>query len=115
MEGREARQRLLRVFNNNIRFNKEFDENILKLKEGMAEELIGWCMRCRENKEPGSVPPRKEFKNLYIFFRKIASDIRATLIKEQNGDFIEIMLEGHKGYDDTRTRFGYKKSSYYGS
>ena len=115
MEGKEVRQMLLEIFNSNIIFNKNFDENIRKLKEGMAEEFIEWCRRCKENKELGSVPPKKELKHLYIFFRKIASDIRVTLIKEQNKDFIEIILENHKGYDDTRLKFGYKKSSYYGS
>ena len=115
MEGKEARQKLLRTFGNQIRFNREFDDNIIRLREGMAEELIEWCKGCKENKELGSVPPRKEFKHLYVFFRKIASDVRVTLVKEQNKDFIEIMLEDHKGYDDTRIKFGYKKSSYYGS
>lgn len=115
MEGKEARQRLLEIFGSSMKFNKDFDGNIAKLKEGMAEELMDWCRRCKEDKELGSVPKRKEFKHLYVFFRKIASDVRVTLIKEQNKDFIEIMLEGHKGYDDTRTRMGYKKSSYYGS
>ena len=115
MEGKEARQKLLKIFNSSLRFNKNFDENIPKLKEGMAKELMEWCRRCKENKELGSVPPRKEFKHLYIFFRKIASDVRTTLIKEQNNDFIEIILENHKGYDDIRLKFGYKKSSYYGS
>ena len=54
-------------------------------------------------------------KNLYVFFRKIASDMRVTLIKEQNSDFVEIILDGHKAYDDTRLKLGYKQSSYYGS
>lgn len=115
MEGKEAKQKLLKIFDSHLKFNNDFDENIAKLKEGMAEELIEWCRRCKENKELGSVPPKKEFKHLYIFFRKIASDIRVTLIKEQNKDFIDIILENHKGYDDTRLKFGYKKSSYYGS
>jgi len=115
MEGKEARQKLLKIFNTRIKFNKEFDENISRLKDSMADELIEWCKRCFENKELGSVPQKKEFKNLYVFFRKIASDLRVTLIKEQNKDFIEIHLENHKGYDDTRVKLGYKKSSYYGS
>lgn len=100
MEGKEARQKLLKILGSQIRFNRDFDDNIAKLKEGMAEELIAWCEGCKENKEPGSVPSKKEFKHLYVFFRKIASDIRATLIKEQNKDFIEILLEGHKGYHE---------------
>jgi len=112
---KEARQRLLEIFGNNIRFNRDFERYFLRLKQGMAEELIEWCIRCRDNMEIGSVPAKKEFKNLYVFFRKIASDVRAVLIKEQNGDFIEIILSGHKCYDKTRQKLGYKKSSYYGS
>ncbi|MFO8015820.1 MAG: hypothetical protein R6U32_01815 [Candidatus Woesearchaeota archaeon] len=115
MEGKEARQRLLEIFGIQIRFNKEFDDLIEGLKEGMANDFIEWCKDCRENRELGSVPNKKEFKHLYVFFRKIASDVRATLIKEQNRDFVEIRLESHKAYDDTRSRLGYKKSSYYGS
>lgn len=115
MEDKEAKQKLLKIFNSSIKFNKEFDENIPRLKEGMADDLIEWCKRCSENKELGSVPQKKEFENLYVFFRKIASDMRVTLVKEQNKDFIEIRLEDHKSYDNTRIKFGYKKSSYYGS
>lgn len=115
MESKEVRQLLLEIFGSQIKFNKDFDSCVARLKEGMLNDLIEWCKRCRENKELGSVPQKKEFKNLYIFFRKIASDIRVTLIKEQNKDFIEIRLEDHKSYDDTRLSMGYKKSSYYGS
>ena len=115
MEGKEARQKLLDLFGSGIKFNREFDKHIEALKEGMANDLIEWCRRCKENKELGSVPPKREFKHLYVFFRKIASDVRAVLIKEQNKYFIEIILEDHKGYDDARMKLGYKKSSYYGS
>lgn len=115
MEGKEAKQKLFEIFGTSIKFNKDFENYASKLKEGIANGFIEWCRRCSENKELGSVPQKKEFKHLYVFFRKIASDIRATLIKEQNRDFIEIRLEGHKGYDDTRLNLGYKKSSYYGS
>jgi len=115
MEGKEARQKLLEIFGSQIKFNKDFDNHIIGLKKGMFNEFIEWCRRCKENKELGSVPAKKEFKNLYVFFRKIASDVRATLIKEQNRDFIEVRLEGHRAYDDTRLKLGYKKSSYYGS
>ncbi len=81
----------------------------------MANELIEWCKRCKENKEFGSIPKKNEFKHLYVFFRKISSDIRVVLIKEKNKEFIEIILDSHKKYDDMRLELGYKKSSYYGS
>lgn len=115
MQSKKIRQELLKIFGSSIRFNKKFDSYSSRLKEGMVLDLIGWCKRCKKNKELGSVPNKKEFKDLYVFFRKIASDIRAILIKEQNKDFIEIILEGHKTYDDVRLKLGYKKSSYYGS
>ena len=115
MEGKEVQQKLLDIFGNQLKFNKDFDNTIAKLKQGMINDLIEWCERCSENKELGSVPPKKEFKTLYVFFRKIASGIRATLVKEQNGCFIQIFLEDHKCYDNTRLKFGYKRSSYYGS
>lgn len=111
----EARQRLLDILGSKIRFNKNFNSYAVKLKEGMLDDLIDWCRRCKENKELGSVPKKKEYKHLYVFFRKIASDIRVVLIKEQNKDFIEVILDSHKTYDDTRVKLGYKKSSYYGS
>ena len=94
MEGKEAKQKLLEIFGTAIRFNKEFESYASNLKEGIANDFIEWCKRCSENKELGSVPQKKEFKHLYVFFRKIASDVRATLIKEQNRDFVEIRLEG---------------------
>jgi hypothetical protein len=115
MEGKEARQKLTELFGNQIGFNKEFDNIFVRLKDGMAFELLTWCKNCKNNKELGSVPPKKEHKNLYVFFRKIASDVRVTLIKEQNSDFIEMHLEDHKGYDMTRQKLGYKPSSYYWS
>lgn len=115
MEAQEVKQKLLNVFGTQIKFNKDFDDYISRLKEGMVDDFIEWCKKCKENKELGSVPKKKEFKNLYVFFRKIASDIRVTLVKKQNQDFIEIRLEDHKGYDDIRLKLGYKKSSYYGS
>ena len=115
MEGKETRQKLLNILGNNLEFSKDFDSYAERLKPGMIEDLIAWAERCRDGTELGSVPKKKEFKNLYIFFRKIASDTRAVLIKEQNSDFIQVILDNHKAYDDTRMRFGYKISSYYGS
>ncbi len=115
MEAKEARQQLLKLFGQQIRFNKDFDDYFAKLKDNMATDLLLWCERCKNNLELGSVPPRKQFKHLYVFFRKIASDVRVVLIKQQNNDFIEMILDSHKQYDDTRTKFGYKKNSYYGS
>ena len=101
MESKEARQKLLEIFGSQIRFNKDFDKYIARLKEGMTKEFIEWCRRCKNNLELGSVPPKKEYKNLYVFFRKIASDVRVTLIKEQNSDFVEVILSDHKYYDDS--------------
>lgn len=115
MEGKEARQRLLDILGSQIRFNKDFDGYVEKLKDGMAIEFIDWCKRCKQNQELGSVPKKKEFKNLYVFFRKIASDVRAVLVKEQNKDFVEVILVDHKSDDETRLKLGYKKSSYYGT
>ncbi len=115
MDTQEVRRQLLSVFGTQLIFNKRFDEYITKLKEGMLNDLVDWCKRCKENKELGSVPPKKKYKDLYVFFRKIASDIRVVLIKKQNSEFIEIILDDHKCYDDTRIRLGYKMSSYYGS
>ncbi|MBU0756948.1 MAG: hypothetical protein KKF44_02695 [Nanoarchaeota archaeon] len=115
MEKEEVKQALHELFGSQIRFNKDFDRNLSKLKEGMVDEFVEWCNKCKNNQELGSVPPKRKFRHLYVFFRKIASDIRVTLIKEQNSDFIEIHLDEHKGYDDIRLKLGYKRSSYYGS
>ncbi|MEA2036979.1 MAG: hypothetical protein U9O94_05690 [Nanoarchaeota archaeon] len=114
MGGKEVRQKLLEIFGN-IKFNKNFDNIAAKLKDNMLSDLLDWCQRCKDEQELGSVPGKKEYKNLYVFFRKIASNIRVTLIKEQNSDFIEITLDDHKVYDNLRLKLGYKKSSYYGS
>lgn len=115
MESMALKQNLREIFGEKLIFNKEFDSHASRLKEGMATDLIDWCIRCKNNQELGSPPKKKEFKHLHIFFRKIASDIRVTLIKERNSGFTEIRLENHKSYDNTRLYLGYKKSSYYGS
>lgn len=115
MESKEVKEALIKIFGTEIKFNKEFEEHIDQLKEGMVDDLIEWCKGCKEERELGSVPSKKEYKNLYVFFRKIGSNMRVTLIKEQNNSFMEIRLEDHKGYDTTRLKLGYKKSSYYGS
>jgi len=115
MVSKELRQKLIKIFGEQIKFNKEFDSYASRLKEGMISDLIEWCINCKERKVDGSQPKREEFKHLFVFFRKIGSNVRVTIIKIKNNDFIEIRLENHKSYDDTRIQFGYKKSSYYGS
>ncbi|PIN81073.1 hypothetical protein COV11_02745 [Candidatus Woesearchaeota archaeon CG10_big_fil_rev_8_21_14_0_10_30_7] len=83
MDSQKVKKKLTEIFGVQLKFNKNFDKRINCLKEGMIESFIEWCQRCKDNKELGSVPPKKEHKNLYVFFRKIASDIRVILIKEQ--------------------------------
>ena len=48
----------------------DFDRNIMRLKGTMIADLFEWCKGCRDNKELGSVPKKKEFKNLYVFSGK---------------------------------------------
>ena len=115
MEKEEVKQKLIDIFGAQIKFNRDFDDYISRLKDNMIVELIEWCSRCKERKEIGSQPKNKEYKHLYVFFRKIGSDVRAILIKEKNNDFIELHLFDHKSYDNERMNFGFKKSSYYGS
>lgn len=115
MNDQKIKEEIIEIFGTQIRFNKDFEKHIDELKDGMITDFLEWCKRCKENKEFGSVPPRKEFKHFYVFFRKIGSSIRTVLIKEQNKYFIDIIIEDHKGYDDVRLKLGYKKSSYYGS
>jgi hypothetical protein len=108
-----AKQKLLDTLNQKLEFNRDFDRYFSNLKDSMQEELIKWCIDCKEGNAKGSVP--KDFKDLFVFFRKIGNSIRCTLIKKQNSDFIEIHLTEHREYDDLRTKLGYKRSSYYGS
>ena len=115
MEGKEVRKQLLNIFGQQLKFNKEFDKYAEQLKEGMLQDFLAWCIECKNGLADMSTPPKKKYRHLLVFFRKIASDIRVTLVKEKNADFIEIILSGHKHYDDTRMEFGYKRSSYYGS
>ena len=115
MEDKEIRKQLLSIFGPQLKFNKEFDKYAEQLKEGMLQDFFAWCNDCKNDLADMSTPPKKQYKHLLVFFRKIASDVSAVLIKEKNSDFIEIILSGHKHYDNTRMKFGYKKSSYYGS
>mgnify|MGYP005853019345 CR=1 FL=1 len=111
----EIRKQLRELLGERLIFNKEFDKYAENLKKGMLQDLFEWCIRCKDGLEAGSTPPKKQYKNVIVFFRKIASDVRVTLIKEKNKGFLEIILSGHKYYDDTRMKLGYKKSSYYDS
>jgi len=115
MDGKKLQQKLIELFGAQIRFNKEFERYAQQLKEGMQEDFFQWCLECKNELALGSVPPRKEFKHLYIFFRKIGNNVRVALIKEQNSHFIEIILADHYAYDKKRQELGYKQSSYYGS
>lgn len=115
MKNKEIKQKLLEIFGEQLLFNKDFDKQVSKLKQGMIDSLIEWCIQCKEGKELGSVPPHKRFKHLYVFFRKIGNEVRIVLIKEQNAQFIEIDASDHYYYDKKREKMGYKKSSYYGS
>ena len=115
MEDKEIRKQLLSIFGQQLKFNKEFDKYAEQLKEGMLQDFLAWCKDCKNDVADRSTPPIKKYKHLLVFFRKIASDVRAVLIKEKNSNFIEIILSGHKHYDDTRMKLGYKRSSYYGS
>ena len=110
-----VKQKLIEIFGNEIKFNKDFESNINNLKEGMKQDLIEWCSNCKNGIVLGSVPPKKNFKDLYVFFRKIGNNIRVVLIKKQNSNFIEIILSNHLDYDNKRKQLGYKKSSYYKS
>src|SRR3989344_4937169 len=99
MDGKEMKQKLTELFGEQIRFNKEFEPYVDLLKEGMQEEFYGWCVQCKEGIALGSVPPRRQYKNLFVFFRKIGNTLRGVLIKEQNNGFIEIVLDSHEEYD----------------
>jgi len=115
MDTKEVKAKLIEFFGYQIRFNKNFENFVSNLKEGMQEDLIKWCEDCKNDIALGSVPPKKEFKDLFVFFRKIGNQVRATLIKEQNSNFIELILDNHYAYDKKRQELGYKKSSYYKS
>ena len=62
MESKEVKQKLLELFGTQIKFNKEFDKYVDKLKDSMLIEFIDWCKRCKENKELGSVPQKREYR-----------------------------------------------------
>jgi len=115
MEMIKAKQLLREILGDNIKINKTFDERFSNLKESMQEEFINWCIECKEGRALGSVPPKKGYRDLYVFFRKIGNNVRAVIIKKQNNGFIEVILENHDTYDEKRQELGYKKSSYYAS
>jgi hypothetical protein len=109
------KKKLIDIFGSQIEFNKDFDLYSDNLKEGMKLDLIKWCEDCFKGEALGSVPPKKEHKDLFVFFRKIGNSTRAILIKRQNNKFIELNLTNHLNYDNKRKDLGYKKSSYYKS
>lgn len=54
MESKEVRKKLLEIFGDQIKFNRDFDNYAQLLKESMLNEFIEWCKRCKDNKEIGS-------------------------------------------------------------
>jgi hypothetical protein len=110
IEAAEAKQKISEIFGLNIRINKNFDEFYDKLKDGMKDDLLLWCYNCKNGN--ASVSSKKK-TGLLVFFRKLCNNIRAIVIKEKNGNFIEFNLFSHKEYDDKRVKLGYKKTSYY--
>ena len=115
MNGKEMKQKLLEIFGQQIKINKEFEDYFDDLKDGMKEDFLKWCLDCKNDIALGSIPVKKKFRDLYIFFRKIGNSTRAILIKRKNDGFIELILTNHKYYDEKRLELGYKKSSHYGS
>ena len=71
MAKKEIKQELIELFGTKIKFNKNFQELANQLKQGMQEDLINWCIECEEGIALGSVPPKKQYKNLFVFFKKI--------------------------------------------
>lgn len=109
------RNEIERILKNEIKFNSEFDFNSEQLKDEMKQDLILWCESCEHNLLRGHTPSKRELKHLYVFFKKIGNSLRAILVKEKNGKFIELYLINHKEYDDKRKQYGFKKTSYYKS
>ena len=40
MESKEAQQKLLEIFGNRLKFNREFDNYIVKIKDSMIHDLL---------------------------------------------------------------------------
>ena len=90
MEGSEIRKQLHSIFGQQLKFNKEFDKYAEQLKEGMLQDFLVWCEDCKNDLADRSTPPIKKYKHLLVFFRKIASDVRAVLIKERTAILLKL-------------------------
>ena len=90
MEGSGIRKQLHSIFGQQLKFNKEFDKYSEQLKEGMLQDFIAWCEDCKKDLADRSTPPIKKYKHLLVFFRKIASDVRAVLIKERTAILLKL-------------------------
>jgi hypothetical protein len=96
--------------NNNLIFNKEFDNYFNSLKTDMEHKLIQWYKEIKSGNIPHIPIATKKYREYILFINKIA-DKRAMVIRIKNSDYIEVHLSDHKYYDEQRKRFGIKKGS----
>lgn len=96
--------------NNNLIFNKDFENNFSSLKNDMQTSVITFCKDIILGKIPHIPIISKKYKDHILFIDKIA-DKRIIVVKIKNSDYIEIHLSNHDYYDEQRERFGIKKEA----
>ncbi len=106
----QLKHKIQTIFGNEIRFNKEFDEYALKIKN-LEENLVEWLTLLKEGKYQPLRPPKNPSNR--IFIRKFGSSNRCIVIKIVNDSFKEIHLANHKYYDVMRKKLGLKKDNKY--
>lgn len=109
MNAVELRDKLKRVFGEQIKFNHDFDDYAMDIKN-IDHNLLEWCFALKE----GKIVPVKpsKFPDYLIFIKRIGSSNRCLIIKIKNDGFKEIHLGDHKYYNEITRRLGLKQSSY---
>ncbi|MBI5398782.1 hypothetical protein HZB03_04930 [Candidatus Woesearchaeota archaeon] len=108
MDSRQLKQELMRIFGNQIAFNKDFDSHAALIKN-IDDTLLSWCQALKRGEIRALRAPKME--DCVIFIKKIGASNRCIVIKIVNGEFKEVHLGDHAYYDRLRKIIGLKKDS----
>ena len=105
MDSSEAREKIINILGNNIKFEGHFDKCFNNIKETQQQEIIEWAKKCKNYK----INPiqSKTHKNTIGFVKKIGSNLRAILTKEKDNYFIALFLDKHKYYESEMSKLGF--------
>jgi len=108
MNAEELKQKLKKIFGDQIAFNREFNKYAGEIKN-VDTNFLEWCRLVKKDKIQAYPTPK--LRGNIIFIKKIGSLSRCIIIKIINGEIKEVHLGDHKYYDYLRVKLGLKGDS----